>query len=354
MNLFTAILGGVLLLAFVMYSTNRIKNRDIVFLIITFLILYIIHSFKDPFSLNDTPLYYRGYHEAINTSWDTIAERGFRLRMVKAEQGYVIFNKVFASFLPYPQVIFILTSFVILIGYFVTIYRYSAIIWLSVIMFYIGSYEISLFVIRQFMAMSILLFSYPFILERRIKPFLLLLFLAFSMHQTAIVFAPVYFLYGIKDEKKIIVISMVAAVLLSLYMRFVLVASLSYLKGYGTYVNTDASGTNAKMAMLMCALLFFRIWLLQKNLFEEGIDKLLSIILVLGAIISFGGIGFVPTSRLNMYYTGMMCIIFPNTLMYERYIVLRWAYGTMFVGFLSYFYLRDIGEFAIRFRMVWE
>ena len=66
----------------------------------------------------------------------------------------------------------------------------------------LGLYTFMVQGLRQAIAMSICLFSIEFVKKRKFIPFFLVVFLASTYHKTAIVFAVIYFLYGIKMDFK--------------------------------------------------------------------------------------------------------------------------------------------------------
>ena len=78
---------------------------------------------------------------------------------------------------------------------------------------------------RQFLAMVILLLSIKFIASRRIIPFFIIVAIAVSIHKTAIIFLPMYFLCGvvsdIKDTKWIITYCLAFIFLLILSVKYI-------------------------------------------------------------------------------------------------------------------------------------
>ncbi len=89
------------------------------------------------------------------------------------------------------------------------------------------------FPIRYTLAAAIILCSYIYILQRRLVPFLLMVFLAFSIHRTAIVFAPVYFVATRHYSFKSLLLLYAVAVSLGFFIDFVFgnllqMASLAY------------------------------------------------------------------------------------------------------------------------------
>lgn len=79
------------------------------------------------------------------------------------------------------------------------IYKYCSEAWLGFILFVsLGFFEITFGILRQTLAMSILLFAIPLINKKKPFRFFLLCLLAFTVHRVAIILVPLYFISRIK------------------------------------------------------------------------------------------------------------------------------------------------------------
>lgn len=93
---------------------------------------------------------------------------------------FILFDKNF-------QVFFIITSFIICLLIFLSIYKFSKNAILSIIIFFFaGLYFQSMNIIRQFIAMSVLLFFHNLILEKKYFKWILICLCASLIHRTAI------------------------------------------------------------------------------------------------------------------------------------------------------------------------
>lgn len=345
--LFISFIFLFVLAAFLYLPTKRsvYKQIDMCYLVIAFLVLFVLHAFKNPWTLPDTPTYVEGFVETSETDWYILINEGFKLQELKAEPGWVIMNKLLSMISSNFLILFLVTSFVILWGYFYAIKHYSNIVWMGVILFLLICFSCSLFILRQFLAMAITLFSCKYVIERKPIPFLLLITLAFTMHQTAVIFLPVYFLYGIKNDKTLTYVFIGGGIFLTLVMGIFLRGSLSYLYGYETYVdNSYLEGANLTTPIIMWAVFAFRFLTMKRDCLEQGANRLLTIILLCGAILSTAGIGFVPTGRLGWYFTMPLCVIIPNTIYHVHSAPLKIASTMVFIAMWLYIFLRDIGE----------
>lgn len=323
------------------YKAQNKTNLKI-FITISFGVLFVVHTFVNQ-DFSDLLYYKLGFYEISKMSWFDVLQRN--APSLKAEVGYRLYNKLISFFTDNFTVLLAISSFIILYGYYKIIKQYSPMVLLSILLLLVGPYMQSLFVLRQHMAIGIVLLSISYIIQRDIKHFLLCIIVAIGFHQTAAVFLPVYFIYGLKSNKTISILMLLAFVSLPILMS----VTLRFLGGlaaetasYGNYYfETSSEGTNAKEFLLMSGLLILRYYIVRKHFFDDGINKLFSIISLLSVVFLFSGIGFIATNRLFLYYTCMQFVILPNTLSYLSKKGLRIIGGFSYLCFLLYFFTQD-------------
>lgn len=106
------------------------------------------------------------------------------------EIGFKILNKLCILITNNYQIIFVLTSFIITSFIFYTIYRDSKNVPLSITLYFIGAFFFqSLNMVRQFVAISIILYSYKYFLNKDWIKWLLFTILASMFHTTSLVVA---------------------------------------------------------------------------------------------------------------------------------------------------------------------
>ena len=287
---------------------------------IGFSILIILHTIVNP-DFSDLHNYVKAVSTARNYSWGFILTHN--IPDLKAEVGYRLLTKSVSTITTSPKFLLFVCGILMTIGYYKVVKEYSPMVVLSLLLIVTGPFIQSLFVVRQHITMSLLLLTYPLIINKKLVQFLIIIIIAYSIHQTALVFMPVYFLYHIKSNKKLVIISLVSLVILSIGLAFMLdyynteVASST--SNYNDkYLSESEEGSNYTMPLLMTLVLSLRIYFLRKNFFNNGITKLLSILVIFGTVFSFAGVGFVGTSRLFMCYTMTMFIVIPNTVSYIK------------------------------------
>lgn len=109
------------------------------------------------------------------------------------EIGWIIFSRVVWMLFPRDKALVLAVGIITLISFSIFFWRYSRNLAISFLVFIcMGFWGMSFFILRQLVAMSILLFAYPFLEKRKPVPFFLLVALAAVFHQTAWIFLLVY------------------------------------------------------------------------------------------------------------------------------------------------------------------
>jgi hypothetical protein len=98
------------------------------------------------------------------------------------------------------------------------------------------------------------------------------------------------------------------------------------------------------MPALLSAILLFRIIVMREHFFEDGINRLLSIVMILAVVVYVGGIGFGLTSRMAMYFTNMTFLIFPNTIQYIKSPSWQFTCAMVYILFNSFFFFSSVSD----------
>ena len=349
----------LVLLAILVYSRKDISSasKGRIYITRAFLILAVIHIFKDPDTLNDLQ---GGYLLVFKETWnhDVVYWATHSSDIGKMENGYLILNHLLSLISHSPFILLFTTSIVILSGHYYVIKKYSPIVWLSVLLYYMVAFNQSLFVLRQQMAMSMVLFTFPFIIEQKLKPFIIIIALTFTIHMTALVFVPLYFIYPLKS-KKVILLSLLTIILFT----YVMDALMTYLMGAGGLANWYLSGLgtrdleegqNANAFVYWLFIFLLRCIILKNHLFDDGIAKILTCITIFSVVISVIGIGFVPFARLAEYFTDLVFLIIPDTLAYVKFPKLKLAILSSFLLLNTYFYFTSWSEYVEDYDFIWN
>jgi hypothetical protein len=329
-------------------------KRQLTYLVAALGVMLFIHAFRDPLSLEDTPFYYRAIEEArLMTISDVFARGYFEL---KTETGFAVLLKIIVDVFHFPQMLFVLTSAFIFFSFFVAIKRFSPILWLSVLVLMTDSFPQSLFILRGFLALCILLFSIPYIIKRQFLPYLLLCLIAISIHTTSVIFFPVYFIYGIKNALFLALFLLIGGVTLVWGFDIILPYVVeNFVSEYSVYIleANNYEGGNWKMPALLSAILLFRIVVMKDHFFEEGINRFCSVVLILAFVLYIAGLGFGLISRMALYFSNFTFLILPNTVQYIRSAKLQFGAALIYVLFNSIFFLKSAsGVFWVDYQLI--
>lgn len=309
-----------------------------IYLFATFCCLLYIRSMVDVFSLPDLEIYdeyYASIHQfSLKESYINGADG-------KIERGYVILNKLISYLSPNFRFFLWVYSFILLLLYYKFFTETSPYLAISVLLLLVGPFNQSLFVLRQHMAVALLLASYGLIRDRKCIQFLIVLFIAFSFHRTALIFLPVYFLYGL-SRKKLIRSAIVIAIFSFVIFGIVLNYFAALFSVYDTYMAADVT-QNYKSALIAGFFLFLYIYILREHVFDEGIKKFSLILLSLYFIFSLSGIGAVSiVGRLAVYFSVGLISAIPIVLYYTKDRI--WKLMIFIIVFGIQFYITFIGS----------
>lgn len=220
------------------HGTERDKKG---LLILTFLLLVLLMGCRNAqqYYGSDLNNYYRTFERAINSSLSEY------LKGSSMELGYLLLNWLWARVIKWPQfIIFFQAAFCcgITLRY---IYKYSTDILLSILGFLsLGLFQFYLTGFRQSIAISICLIAFEMAERKNIFRFLICVFVAMTIHQTAIVFLLAYFLINLKVNKFSVFLDLICIWVVSRFVpRLIELGNKIFDKEYeGTFVGNSTGG----------------------------------------------------------------------------------------------------------------
>ena len=237
------------------------KKKKLVFLGIVF-IQFTLLAWQREFTVGqDTMQYYLVFRDVSKISLE-------KALTLKWEPGYILWNWGIShlGFDFHNYLLF--TAIFIYLPICRFIYRYSACTWLSVVIFIaLGFFFGSLHILRQYMAIALVLFSYDYLLQRRLIPFIVLVLLAATFHTSAIVFLPTYFICSRKMNSATMILIFLLSLTLAftagdLLLRFTVIS-----EKYATAYLKDAdTGKGYGMLLFLCAIMIVAMLLKPQNL----------------------------------------------------------------------------------------
>lgn len=310
--------------------------------ILSFIIILVPRVLVDQNSVDDLENYYKAFQRILDYEWPEIFFTG-------TEPGFMLYvfliRCVSSSFIFYLLVY----NLILLCSIYNFVFKFSKNPYLSIIFFFLVFFNPSLFLIRQYIAASILLYTYPYIINRNIRAFLLLVLLACSFHFSSIVWVPIYFMYGIKKKYVIPVVTIFCLFLFAIFSRLQsFLVSYELFERYSAYV--DESGSLTQCFIFLVYLLVFYIFSTNKIFRDERL-KLIFWLLLIGTICSGMGFFIQEVVRLFLYYNFVILLLIPETLflMKKRYFRILYFMSVFLINYYISFilYLSNIENFKL-------
>lgn len=195
-------------------------------------------------------------------------------------------------------------------------------------------YFFSMTGLRQSLAIGICILSLRFVKEKKLIWYLVLVLTACTIHKTAAIFLPVYFLSRLQIKRKhVITILCVGMLLFALKSPIRSIMRMFARIDYGA-MNTGGTG----YYLLMVAIVFVFLYLADTDAKRDSSINI-SLNMVIIAILLFPILQYNPTAlRLHYYYSIALIILIPNTISRIRDSKIRFGIGTMFFVVSMYYF----------------
>lgn len=359
MNIYIGVLLVISLYAFFLkYSITSFEKYKILLLFFSCLVLWIVAAFRNESVGADHLNYRETFLWVLHIPWEELSDIGVLSGFIKMEYGYLVFNKLLTYISKNTQIITIVSSAFIIVGFGRYIYRYSKIPWLSIfLLICMGYYTQSLNVIRQYMAIVIVLNSIKYIEERRFWRFLMVVVIASFFHKTACFFLPVYPIARLKLDRKFLFWAVAGMIFLSTLGNFVLM-KLAELGGFAGYIIKNVQGEGKGM-LIFLALIVVGAFLIQKKTErEEPVMDLFYHIVFMALIFQVLGLQFNMLGRLLLYYSINIIIFIPNVLATIKSKDVRLMAACSVCGFALFFFyvfcLKNDTSAVLPYVFYWE
>ena len=272
---------------------------------------------------------FKSYYYVIN-GYDTLNYNRFG----PFDKGFIEIS----NWIHFPQFYFIVTSLIIYSLIFLTIRNFSINKTISVITFLAFPilYFHSLNIIRQFIAISIIFYSFKDIYDRRLLAFLLKVCIASFFHFTALVAIPIYFLY----KSRISILNIIVFSFIFWYLSDVIINDILLTSSYG-YLISLSPVSGLSLSIFLSILLFLCI-VLKINLISKGLFNIFFIGVVLYIVTySLGE----QVTRISYYYLVFIILLLPYFLTrfknkYSNFVIQT----IMLLLFIFNFYLFEKNE----------
>ncbi len=330
-NLLIVIIIGLLSLLFRSEDTRRKF-----FLYGSFIQLFLFLSLRATDVGIDLPNYFYFYDKCNQVGWNTI----FSYRY---EPLYIIYTKLIANFINNKQIFLVITAFLSLMGPLYIIKKYSKNYFLSIFLFITFQFfTYDFYLLRQVIAMSILLLSLKYVEEKKFVKFAIMVGIATCFHTSAFLFVIVYWLSKLEiDSKKLLIITGCMIGILLFGDRIInLVLNIVYQHYVGS------TGEEGGYFYFIVLLFVFLITTLLKKAFlrQQKTNQIWYNILILAMFIQLFAIKKPIISRATIYYSIALIIVLPNVIKCIKDKNLRMLINLLVcVGFFL-FYLTRLGN----------
>lgn len=228
------------------------------------------------------------------------------------EIGYKYYTKFISLFTNY-HLFLCITSVITMIGIYFFIKENSKNYFLSLLLFITFNFYGYYFgILRQSIAISILLCGYKYVFEKKIWKFLSFVLLATLFHKTAIIFIILYFIKYIHIDKRKVIIWIVIIAMFFISRQFILNFIINYV--YKPADLTFYSGSGYKMLILLIGLgiccYFFQDRLLKQNKKNQILIDMIYIASIIQTLSTIFG----NTYRVTLYFSYAILPLVPNVI----------------------------------------
>lgn len=218
-----------------------------------------------------------------------------------------------------PAIYFFITTAIIILTILYALYRVSwyVPVGYSIFMFLCMEYAPSLNIVRQYMAVGIVLLAYTYMQEKKFKTFLILVLIAFSFHTSAIVVMPIYLIatkkYGQGSKKIILIISILAVVAYRPLMNLAMSIGIGnayevYLSNYSSFDSREIIIPIIKFIPIMLIISVYR-----KRLIKYNQSNVMYIYMIfIGFILQLTAINGPFIERISLYFSICQIIVLPQ------------------------------------------
>lgn len=303
----------------------------------------------------DLPGYIDVFKYISTVNWSGIHQISF------FEPGYIWFTKIL-SFISEDSRFFIVSiSLFILVGFAYFIWERSKCIGFSFFLLVaLGFYTSSFYILRQYIAIVILLNSICFVEQRKFIRFVVCVFLAATFHFTSIVFLLLYPIAGIKISWKYFITVLISLLLFGGILIPIILNQIisSFYSNYDTYISLGNEGYGMFLMIFLFVLFCFivRDRMPPQDRQDNNIFFHMLIIACCLQTVSFYFPLFV---RLVLFFWIAVIVLIPNVIYSIRNAKLRLLSLTVFyLTIFSYFYFFILAENGtsdiLPYKFMWE
>lgn len=298
----------IISLYLIVFKIDKIKNPKKIFCISIFVLFSLIQGLRSFDIGNDTSNYVKFFELSKGIPVIDI----ILMKQWSIEPGYGILMKICSVMKFTPQMFLLTVSVIINGGLMYFIYKYSDNPLISVIIFMgVEFFTLSFTALRQMIAVIILLNSYTYIEKKNPIKFVIMVFLAATVHKTALVFLPVYLLKNIKVNLKTIFIGIGICLISQLIAIPIVILISQRIFAQSYLINTIGGGVT--QALVIFVYLLLGIFIYKDSIKkEEGINNTYLIFIYFAFFIQILACKINMVNRLMWYFYIFIIVYLPN------------------------------------------
>ncbi len=320
----------ILICLFFLMLASVIRELDFLLSLILIIILIFVSGLR--YQVGTDFNTYVHFINLIKDGYDTYMEPGFEL-LIKLLAGAGFEN----------QAVFLFSSVITLVFFFLFIIKHSNQYTLSVVIFFLFPifYLASFNGVRQFIAISIFLYAIRFVIRKQMMLYILFISIGSLFHKTILLMLPIYFILDREISlKNVFAISFFYICIVS-FLPFI-----GRALGFPEKYFTDALATDGNnYKALVYPLIFISYFIFKekyKNKFNDA--NITCNMLLIGSLISItpliSSLPAAPTIRMSSYFTPIVIIFLANlTLVFRTGLVrVLYCFSIILLSFV-YFYI---------------
>ncbi|SEI90287.1 EpsG family protein [Lachnospiraceae bacterium A10] len=252
--------------------------------------------------------YYASFEQLkdVNYFWILKDDVHFNL-----DRGFLLISKIFVDFSNNSRIVFFLWSLTILVLFIFTVYsyRYDYDITLIFFVFLLLYYYTSFNILRQIVAVCIIFRSIKYVFDNKLSKFLILVGIASTIHITAVLSIPLWFLWNHKTNEPIskkrrrciLVFAVLFVTLWQYVLRFFAIFNISIVTKYMVYLNGNKYSNISFIIKLGLTVVFIIFQSLIKR--EDKKIDFFILVFIISMLIEYVGFYSSYVKRISLYYS---------------------------------------------------
>jgi len=309
-------------------------SKKSLFVVLSFIPLFLLIALRDISVGTDYQSYVNAYYKILEGTLSSSNWLGI---------GYIFICKLLSFIAGYNYIIvFSFFGFITLFFVYKSILRNSKIPWLSLYLFLSTCLYYQTFnQFRQMLACTIVLYSIKYMEKKNLKMFIIIILIAASIHNSALVMLPFYFISKLEINKKTIFMYVIISLLMmfgfNIIERFILYTN------YDVYLNTNFNierNLSSIINMFVRMILLIGCLLFSKRLIKQDPEsKYLYNLVIVCTIFQLLTIKSYLFARITTYFFIFYILLIPNIV----YVFLKknkiLAMGVILIIFAIYHYV---------------